>query len=109
MISVRPTITSSDGSTPTAVPAFLHHTARTTHDSRPPAIETAGVRPAALSMNKPASRMARSRARPQSAVAARGPAARNSNMARLARSTAPEPHLGSMTRPWRRQASGTPR
>src|SRR5439155_1526177 len=61
MTSVRPTSTSSDGSTPTTAAALSHHTARTIHESTAPTADSSGMAPEALSMNRPASVVASAR------------------------------------------------
>ena len=109
VISVRPTSTSSEGSTPTAAAALSHHTARTIHERTAPIADSSGMAPAALSMKSPASTIANSSARPQSEAAACGPAARNNSSVRLAMRRAPPPQRGDISFHLRRHASGTPR
>src|SRR6185295_18846993 len=79
IVSVRITRNSSDGRMPTAAAALPHHTARTSHDNAPPATDSAGSSPAALSMKIAAFRIASSTARPQIADAECEPIARNSS------------------------------
>ena len=95
------------GRTPTTAAASYHHRPRIAQDNTLPACDSAGIRTAALSMNRPALRIASSSASDHKANGAIEPLDRNSRSPRLASRTRPPPAAGRRGRARRRATSGT--